>query len=279
MKKVVVFCVSLCVLLLPVAVFAASAKIIDIEGDVTVKTGALFSSWKKAKVNMSLGKNAELKTGLHSSCTLAFDSHKKNIVTIKDSSYIRIDSVIPGDLYLDKGRVFSLIKNIKKKQKFQIKTPAAIAGARGTGWVTAYSSRNANISCFNKNIFVAGIDSKGNAGEEQALGSGFGINVPDGGFLGMPFRLGDTDLREWDSFMAYISKLTGTGLRPGDLTPDPKAKLRDLEQEARDDYSDMRGEIRRQEKKGGRVSEPAPRPQPPEPPEPPYNGNGERSLK
>jgi len=265
MRRIARLLVFLCVLLIPVLVLAQGVKIIDIQGDVTVKIKTL-SSWQKAKLDMSLNKNSELKTGAASFCTLAFDSEKKNIVSVKENSQIKINSIMPAEVYLPQGRVFSLVKNLKKGEKFQIRTPAAIAGARGSGWITGYQTGSASASCLDDTIFVTGLDASGNPTGEQELGSGFGIDVADGGLFGQSFSVGDTDRQEWDNFNQYFSGLnaggnTGEGQEGDDLMGDLPGPGESLREEGKQDFSDIGGEERRiEEEVGNVVTEPEPEP-------------------
>jgi hypothetical protein len=194
-------------LFVPGSVFAQAAKIVDVGGKVTVKMDA-SSDWKKARVNMVLDKDAEIETKENSFCTLAFDEEQKNIVTLKQNSRIRIDSIKPGAVFLPQGRVFSLIKNLPKNEKFEVRTPTAVAGARGTGWVTQTDGDHVSEKCFDDVIYVQGLDPQGNITGETDLPQGSGMDV-QGGQLGSRYALGDDDYKEWNDFTGYLDDLQG----------------------------------------------------------------------
>jgi hypothetical protein len=186
-------------LLIASPLFAQTARIIDIKGKVFVKSNA-GATWQVALVNMSLEKNTEVKTEADSSCTLAFDKGLKNIVTLKQNSLIRINSIMPGDIFLPEGRVFSLIKNLPKGEQFQVRTPTAIAGARGTGWITHSHNRVTGVFCFEDAVFIQGLDNSGGSVGGVVLSSGNGINVGQGGTFSETFPLGGSENSEWSDY-------------------------------------------------------------------------------
>ncbi|MBM3248627.1 MAG: FecR domain-containing protein [Candidatus Omnitrophica bacterium] len=239
MKKAISMLVFVFFFTFASSAFAQVAKIVDLGGQASVKVD-LSADWNKAKINMLLGKDAEIQTGRDSYCTLAFDDEMKNIVTIKQNSQIKIDSIKPGNISLQKGRVFSLINSLSKNEKFQVRTPAAIAGARGTGWSTDYNGKNASAKCFENTIYVQGLDAKGDITGQMDLLSGSGINI-GGGSLGNVFDLSDEDNEEWSDFISYIDTLT-SGASDSGHNP-----LGDLRQDQRDDLREALGQQRRQE--------------------------------
>lgn len=250
MKKILVFSVMLSVILCAPALFAQSAKIIDLKGAVTVKQER-DSDWEKAKINTLLYREAEVKTEKKSECTLAFDDEIENILTIKENSHIKLESILPGNIYLPEGRVFSLIDNISKIQNFEIKTPTAIAGVRGTGWLSSFLNNNSSFSCFEDNVNIEGTDSQGKKTGKKNLPAGFGLNVGPGGNIGDLFNLGAKDLKEWQDFKENMQNLKkffakGAGSWPGgsgwqnplgDLKDEHRDLLQDdaLEKQRRDD--------------------------------------------
>ena len=125
---------------------AQEARVVSFKGNVLVKENKI-SKWKKAHENMRLGPDVQIKTKGNSICTLTFDENKKSIVTIEKASAVKIESVQPGSIFLSKGRVFALIKNINESKKFEVKTPTAVAGARGTGWMTEFDGKKTSVSC------------------------------------------------------------------------------------------------------------------------------------
>jgi len=238
MKRILFLLAGACVLFLPLQAFAQAAKIVDLGWQVNVKKDAA-SAWEKAKINMLLEKGAEIETKHGSYCTLAFDEERKNIVTIKQDSLIKIESIKPGNIFLPKGRVFSIITNLSKAEKFQIRTPTAIAGARGTGWATGYGGANTSAKCFKDTAYVQGLDEAGNLAGEQDLPSGMGLDIGGGGRFGELYQLGDQDYTEWGDFSGYTGDLTtegSSGDTGGEEGGTNNPSIGDLREEQRGDY-------------------------------------------
>lgn len=206
MKKLWIFFIFFQMLLFPACLFAQTAKIIDVKGKVLVKS-ELSYDWKKAKINMLLDKNAEVQTKEASKCTLAFDEGLKNILTVEEKSHIKIENVKPGSILLPEGRVFTLIGNLAKPEEFQIRTPTAIAGARGTCWAAGYNDRKTNVECFDDVVFVVGLDAAGNPTGEKDLSSGFGMDIGEPGMAGGAYVLGAGELNQGKDYMSYVARL------------------------------------------------------------------------
>jgi len=241
MRKILVFFLFILFMLSAVAI-AQTAKILEVKGDVQVKKEAK-SAWEKAKIDAFLDKQAEIKTGARGECTLTFDEELKNILTIKENSEIKIENLKPANISLPKGRVFSLIDDIAKVEKFEIRTPTAIAGVRGTGESVEFSSNCANIKCFENNVYVEGISGQSNAKGSQNLSSGFGIQVCEGGVFGNKFALSDSDLSQWEEFLSNVDDLRDNN--SGD--DGENDSLNDALLERRLDYGDDNLEDRRRD--------------------------------
>ena len=198
MKKVLLF-IFVFQFIVCTCVFAQIAKIVDVSGDVSVR-GQDSSSWQKAKPDMYLDNDSEVKTGFGSECTIAFDEDMDNILTIKDGSHIKIEDVKKGKIYLPKGRVFSLIDDLAKLEDFQVRTPTAIAGVKGTGESVQTNGFGTSVKCFIGKAFAQGIDKDGNLGEKKDITKGFGIDALWGGILGDIFGLDQEDWKEWEDF-------------------------------------------------------------------------------
>lgn len=250
MKRILIFFILLCALLFPVFLFAQSVQIIDVQGQILVKKDGV-SPWQKAEINMILGKEAEIMSQDKSNCTLAFDEEKQNILTIKENSHIKIENISPGDLFLSEGRVFSLIKNLTKTEKFQIRTPVAVAGARATGWATGYHNGVAFVYCFEDTVYILGMDEAGNITKAIDLQHGFSIDIGTGGKIGKILELTADELAEWNDFKRLIERLSGKtqegGTESREGLREERNGLRDLRREGREDYREQELEERRQE--------------------------------
>lgn len=205
MKKFWVFFLFMMLFLSP-SVFAQTAKIIDVKGNVSIKRNAK-SVWEKAKINAILDKNAEIQTKAKSECIVTFDEELKNILTIKENSYIKIEDIKPGKINLPQGRVFSLIEDIKNIEKFEIKTPTAVAGVMGTGLGVVSSLAGSSIMCFQDKVYTQGLDKNGKLTGKELLDEGLGINTDENGNLSDTFELGKDNLDIWNEFKENINEI------------------------------------------------------------------------
>lgn len=192
---------------------------------------------------MLLGKDAEIKTGDRSLCTLAFDEELKNIMTVKENSHIKLDSIIPAKVFLPEGRVFSLIDNLSAIEKFEVRTPTAIAGARGTGLSVKFLDGKTVAICYEHLVYVMSLDKQGIPGELKELAEKFGVTIGPDGFWQGPFALSGEDLKEWKDFMAYLDSLLNNPEGEGNSPTD-------LQEDAQDSRADELYEMRRQEEEG-----------------------------
>ncbi len=195
--------------------FGQTAKIIKLEGDVEMKIGAA-DSWQAATIGTYLKKQAEVKTGKDSSCTLAFDQELDNLITIDQNSHLKLEQLKPGELFLPEGRIFSIIDNLADLGEFKIKTPVAVAGVRGTGDSVRSNEDGTTVKCFQGEIYVESLIKP----QDPILGSGSGVNVGPGGQIGDIFDLSGDDWRMWNRFLSGVNNLRGGPRhRPGGPTP------------------------------------------------------------
>lgn len=202
MKKTALFLV-LCLLCLPSLAFAQQVEIISIEGNVYTRDHE-NAEWQTPGVGQILNKDTEIMTGDDGKCVIAFDAARKNTVTIEKGSSIKIENIVPGSVFLPKGRVFTLIRNIGQVGRFEVKTPTAVSGARGTGWVTEFENGATSVSVFEDNVFVAGLAADGHVVSELNIQEEYQVHIPTGGVANEPEQVSETDKREWDSNVKTI---------------------------------------------------------------------------
>ncbi|MFH1875949.1 MAG: FecR domain-containing protein [Candidatus Omnitrophota bacterium] len=233
-KFLIIFLLVFC----PGIVLAQTAKIIDVKGDVSVKK-TTAGAWEQATTNMFLEPSAEIKTGADSKCTLIFDDAMKNILTVKEDSQITLTQTKPVDIALAQGKVFALINDIKKVDKFEIRTPNAICGVRGTGETVEYTNGSTIAQCLLDVVNVQGLDANGILQKALELLAGQGVTIGPDGFLSAPFELSDFDRKAWEDFsnhIEYMQSVENQDKNPDDsLTGDQQGGFRDglLEDERR----------------------------------------------
>jgi FecR protein len=179
--------------------YAQVAKIVELKGEVSVKSDR-SRSWRRAKINTYLKRKDEIMTKERSMCSLAFDEGLKNILTIKENSHIRIDNLRPGEVFMPRGRVFSLIEDLVLIRSFKVRTPVAVAGVRGTGDYVEHNHKGTIVKCFEGHVYIQILDKDGYFSSERSLFEGLGLDIdPDGEVRDM-FFLDNNDYREWNEF-------------------------------------------------------------------------------
>jgi hypothetical protein len=222
--------------------WAQSAKVVDVKGAVTVKLTAA-SEWQKAQINMLLEKDAEVQTQKDSQCTLAFDEALKNILTLQGDSRIKIQNVSPGEVFLPQGRVFTLIGNMPKGEEFQVRTPTAVAGARGTGWLTSFINGKTDARVFDHKIFLqCVVDDMVEEKSGKELDQGYGAEIGGDRAVGDTFSLDEGDWREWEDFKENIGVIRGDITIPGEEDD----AFGDAKDDQNDGIADAQGERQRE---------------------------------
>ncbi|NQT06902.1 MAG: FecR domain-containing protein [Candidatus Omnitrophica bacterium] len=144
-----------------VAVEADKAVILFMEGDVQVKTLKL-ARWERASEGTILSKGDNLKTGTASWAEIGFGKYNKNVIRIKEQTLLELVELGPIRLGLLKGEVRSLVKKASRTTTFEIKTPTAVCGARGTGWDTNTDGKKVVVDTYEKEVFFNRFDKDGN---------------------------------------------------------------------------------------------------------------------
>lgn len=135
-----------------VKVKADEAVIIFIEGDVKVKA-AEDNMWIDAAVDMVLSQGYNLKTGPDSWAELGFGEKYKNVIKIKESTTVELIELGPVKVSLLKGEIRSLVEKLGRNTTFEIRTPTAVCGARGTGWDTATDGTEVIVDAYENEVY------------------------------------------------------------------------------------------------------------------------------
>jgi hypothetical protein len=114
------------------------ATIGEIEGTVLVKTAA--NDWVEAKEGTVLDEKDEVRTTAGSTAVILLDDNKVGKVEMKEKSYFRLNTLKQDPatgkrttlIDLAEGKLRVHAQKLKEGSKFEVRTPTAIAGVRGT---------------------------------------------------------------------------------------------------------------------------------------------------
>ena len=184
------------------------AQVLFVQGEVLTKTPD-DAAWVPVAAGMVLPEGSEIKTASDASCEIAFDATSGNVIGIEGNTIISIDTLRPALLDLSEGRVFALITNLDKGSTFELRTPTAVAGARGTGWLTEATATQTVFKQYEGSIYAAGRDEDGNPLGEINLPEGFLVVVPYAQAPGVVLGLTDEDIAAWSLWKAEMEQHRG----------------------------------------------------------------------
>jgi FecR protein len=202
----ILFLFSIFFIIFTSSVFSQVAKIVEIKGEVKVKQKK-ETAFKPAKIDTYLQRKAQVKVGGNSFCRIAFDENLTNIITIQENSHIHIEGLLPGEVFMPRGRVFSLIEDLVLIRSFKVRTPVAVAGVRGTGDTVETDGREIEVKCFEGTLYVHTLNKRGKIAVKEDLHQGEGLRAESGGKIKDLFKVSDADTYEWIRFKNDILTL------------------------------------------------------------------------
>lgn len=184
------------------------AEIISIEGDVTVLPKGRVD-WIKAGIGMALREGDRLKTGADSQCSLAFDRRKKNSVGILENSDVIVLLKEKEKIEIIEASLYAKLLGIPIGSEFEIKTPTAVCGARGTGLGVKGDKDNTEASAYKNDIYV-----KNEAGEEKSIKQGFKRSVDRFGRISEEMAARAEDIEKFNSWSSRVDRISKSEARP-----------------------------------------------------------------
>jgi hypothetical protein len=148
----IILCFMILMTSMPLTVFGAekiSAKLIQMEGDVQVIRAGGEKPFK-AFVNMRLTEGDRIITGTSGKAKIEMDDEV--VITLAENTRIYLSELRgskgakQSSINLQSGGVGSSVKEkLKDNSRFEIKTPTAVMGVRGTEFFTQYYNGNVDV--------------------------------------------------------------------------------------------------------------------------------------
>ena len=152
-------------------------EVIAVEGDVRLKP-ADKASFIPAVGGALIETGTTIKTGTGSYVELGFDEEDQNIVRVEEETTAVLLLKEDEKVELLEGEVFSIIRRLPAGAAFEIRTPTAVAGARGTEWATRYKDETTDVEAYDETPYVKSFDTEGKAiGEAVAVAPGFATSI------------------------------------------------------------------------------------------------------
>ncbi len=179
--------------------FSRAAEIIYLEGNVQVQSAA-DDTWIKAEKGMQVDIGDSIRTARHSRVDIALDAQKQNTIRLEQKTQVVLNSASEGSLDrldLSRGMVYSNLENIKAGLSFEVNTPSAVAGVRGSSY-RVYTERDSDeVSAYKDTVFIKTFDANKQQTTETMLPEGFKTIIER---FEIPGALVQVSLREFERF-------------------------------------------------------------------------------
>lgn len=168
---------------------AANVQVASLEGNAEVIRPSDTEPVKCEK-GMLLPEGTRVSTGADSRVELTFGEERPGRAIIEAGSEVVIKIEGYDRIELIEGAVFTHIEKLEKGETFQVETPGAVCGARGTAWLTALDGQDTLIEVLQSKIFIKGVDRKGDPKDEDIIvEEGFRVDVRRFSPPGRPVRI------------------------------------------------------------------------------------------
>ncbi|HXV18913.1 MAG TPA: FecR domain-containing protein, partial [Candidatus Omnitrophota bacterium] len=182
----------------------------------------------------------EILTASNASCIVGIGGDEKSAVQVNPDSRAVIHSYDPVHVDLQSGKLFALVRGLRKGSDFRVSTPTAVASARGTGWGQDSSA----VDVFEENVNV-----NGKAGGEEDVEEGKGLKVNPDGTLGETYEVSEKKIEEWNIFKEDAEEAIGED--EDDLPGDDLDEIKEDSSES-DDQDDIDESLEPEEEKDER---------------------------
>ena len=176
MKKFLMM--TLCAVLLSGLAFLGvvrAAEMILVEGSVQVQS-PVDKEWKNAEKGMQVQIGDSVRTARHSRAEIALDTDKKNTVRVEEKTLVVLNSATAGTvdrLDLTRGRVYANLEGIKEGLGFEVNTPSAVAGVRGSSYMVYVERDGDEVAAYKDTVYLRAFDQEKNQIGETMLPEGF----------------------------------------------------------------------------------------------------------
>jgi len=207
-------------------------EVIALEGEVGVKPRE--GEYGPVEEGALLESGTTIRTGPGAALELGFDEADENIVRVEEETTVVLLLKEDEKIELLQGEVFAIINDLPGGASFEIRTPTAVAGARGTEWATRYKDETTDVEAFDDTPYVKSFDSKGKLRSRVVdVKPGFATSVRRSERPAKATRISDTRRRQWRRKRQGLKKrVQSARQRRGRPERDPK-KLRRFKAKAR----------------------------------------------
>jgi len=244
MHRFAIGTIAMAVILIAGLSFAASrvATISLVRGNVEIQKAG-ESVWKGASVKAGLSIQDKVRTGNDGKCELTLDDG--SLIKLRENTTMQINDLSQDDSTKKKSSVFMLLLGKlfakvtpQEGSKFEVATPAAVAGVRGTEFaITCKIDGFTDVLVFKGKIEFKNF--KDELGEMRSTmvveGQAFGAGIS--GEIGLPRDLTPQEQQEWKDAIQSMGK---GPVKVIVLTPEEKAAFKKEVAEIKKDLEENR---------------------------------------
>lgn len=202
---ILLFFISFCSGVLAPALEAA--EVIGIKGKVEVQFVA-EKVWKLARVGTKLAVGDSIRTARNSNADILLEPGTKNYMRIDESTLVVLNSNTPGEIDrfdLSNGKIYANIEQAKAGLTYEVHTPSAVAGVRGTAWSVDSGKEMDEAATYEANIYLKTYDANNNLISEITVPEGFKTFVERFEGPSALIELTTEEMQDWDSVREEVS--------------------------------------------------------------------------
>lgn len=136
------------------------AELTSFSGDVQVLLKG-EENYSKVEEGMKFESGDEIKVNEGASAELSFNEANTNLVRLSENSDVKVSFTEDEKLELLEGEALATISELPSGSAFEIRTPTAVSGARGTDWVTKVTEEGTDIEAMEDIPYVKHFENDG----------------------------------------------------------------------------------------------------------------------
>jgi len=188
-------------------VIAQAAEVVYVEGRVQ-KQSSGASEWTSLDKGMQVSIGDSIRTARNSLVDIALDDAQKNTIRIDEKTMVVLNSAGENTidrLDLSRGKVFSNLESIKAGLSFEVTTPSAVAGVRGSSYSVYVERDEDEVAALKDTVFIQAYDADKNLLSESMLPQGFRTFIERFGEPSVFMPVAPREYRNFDRAMQDIS--------------------------------------------------------------------------
>lgn len=222
-----------------------AAEIGYIQGRVEVQTSQ-DKTWKAAEEGMTLNIGDSVRTARRSKTDIVLDQANKQVIRLEQLTMVILNSTQAdkiNKLDLSEGKIYAEVAQVGAGMSFEVTTPSAVAGVRGTGWSVASSGNRDTVSVFKDSVNVQSFDANRSLLSNIVVNEGFKTDIDRFGAAGELTKLAPNEMREWREVQGDLADRVSEGAGAGDLSSNTGADAQQAIEVTEDATQDQKAVI------------------------------------